>query len=87
MLTRITDRKIPCVCTHAQYQPLPSHHFLLGGGQSSVPNFEKGGGGGRGQEKNECLRSLKEFLPQIFARGTYVSCQKRLCKMKYGFEG
>ena len=51
MLTRITDRKIPCVCTHAQYQPLPPPHFLLEGGQSSVPNFEKGGAGGGVRKK------------------------------------
>ena len=39
-------------------------------------------------EKNECLGGLNKSLPRIFAWGTYfVSCQKRLCKMKYGFEG
>ena len=31
---------------------------------------------------------LVEFLSQIFVWGVYnVSCQKRLCKIKYGFEG
>ena len=40
------------------------------------------------QKKNECVVDLKEFLPQIFAWGAYyTSCQKRLCKMKYGFVG
>ena len=39
----------------------------------------QGGGGGGG---------LEEFLPQIFVWvAYYVSCQKRLCKIKYGFEG
>ena len=31
---------------------------------------------------------LGEFRPQIFVWGAYyVSCKKRLCKTKYGFEG
>ena len=56
---------------------------LGGGNEPSVPNFEKGR-----LEKNECLGGLKESLPQIFALGAYyVSCQKRLYKMKYGFKG
>ena len=39
---------------------------LSAGGQPSVPNFEKEGGWGWGQKKNECLGSLKQSLPQIF---------------------
>ena len=33
---------------------------------------------------------VKEFLLQIFCLGRrvcYISCQKRFCKTKYGFEG
>ena len=58
---------------------------LLLGVQPFVPNFEKEGD----QKKSLCLGSIKESLPQVFAWGgaSYVSCQKRLCKMKYGFEG
>ena len=46
----------------------------------------------RDQERNEFLRGLKEFLRQIFVwgggwGGYYISCQKRLCKIKYGFKG
>ena len=34
------------------------------------------------------LGGLKEFLPQVFPRGNYyVPCQKRLCKIKYSFDG
>ena len=52
-------------------------------GQLSVPNFEKGR-----IRKNECLGDLKEFLQQIFAlEAYYVPYQKRLCKVRYGFEG
>ena len=60
-------------------------HFLLG--TIFSPKFWKGG---RVSEKNECLGGLKEFLPQISGlggRAYYVSCQKRLCKIKYGLEG
>ena len=54
--------------------------FLLGG-QPSVPNFEKGvirwvpGWSWRVLDTDICLGAY------------YVSCQKRLYKMKYGFEG
>ena len=34
----------------------------------------------RDQKKNECLGGVKESL-------LYVSCQKRLCKLEYDFEG
>ena len=48
----------------------------------------RGGGGGHLQKKKWCLGGLKESLPQVFAFGAYyVSCQKRLCKMEFGFEG
>ena len=51
---------------------------FLFGGQASVPNFEKGGGGVR-----------KKWVPGAdFPGGAYyVPCQKRLYKMKYGFKG
>ena len=64
----------------SQHQsPPPS----AGGGQPSVPNSEK-----EGSEKNECLGSLKESLPQIFAwRITMFLIKKGLCKIKYSFEG
>ena len=46
---------------------------------------------GRDQKKNERLVGVKEFLSWIFApegRGAYfVSCQKRLLKIRYSFEG
>ena len=59
-----------------------SPSFLLGG-QLSLLNFEKR----EIKKKNECLGGLKEFLLWIFAWGAYyVSCQKRLLKMKYGLE-
>ena len=37
-------------------------------------------------ENNECLEVLKEFLLQtdICLGAYYLSCQKRLCKVKYG---
>ena len=39
------------------------------------------------QKKNECLRVLKKFLPQILAwQSYYVFCEKRLCKVKYGIQ-
>ena len=69
-----------------QYHP----PFLLGGGEGghlSVPDFEKGGSGKK-REHRGVVVGLKEFLPQIFAwRAYYVPCQKRLRKIKYGFEG
>ena len=46
------------------------------------------GGGGQPSEKKFVPGGLKGSLPQVFAFGAYyVSCQKRLCKMKFGFEG
>ena len=37
--------------------------------------------------KNECLEKLEEFPPQIFLWGAYyISYEKRLCKIKYGFQ-
>ena len=57
-------------------------------GQPSVPNFEKGV-----SEKNEWLGggSLKESLPQIFAKGRggglSMFLAKKDSKIKYGFEG
>ena len=62
----------------------PTLLFFFGGGeQHSVQHFEK-----ERSEKNECLRELKEFFLQIFSwEGYYVSCQKRLCKIKYAFKG
>ena len=43
---------------------------------------------GGDQKKNECQGGLKKFLAQIFAWWAYcVPCQKRLTKIKYGFEG
>ena len=65
----------------SQYQPRP----LSACGETFSPKgrikkeMSVWGGGG-----------LKESLPKILAwgRGAYcVSCQKRLCKMKYGIEG
>ena len=50
-------------------------HFCWGG-QLSVPNFEKGD-----QKKMSAWRVFTS--PCHY----YVSCQKQLCKMKYGFEG
>ena len=42
----------------------------------------------RDQKKiNKCLVGLKESLPQIFSCAYSVYCQKRLCKIKYGFLG
>ena len=77
---KITIQLVFFLCL-TQYQ-LP----VSAGGQPSVPDFEKGGGGG--SEKHECLGDLKESLPQIFAWGAYyISCQKGLCKVKYDFEG
>ena len=41
-----------------------------------------------GLGKNECLGGFEDFLPQISVWGAYyVSSQRRLCKIKYGFEG
>ena len=46
------------------------------------------GGGATFRKKNQCLGGLKGSLPQVFACGVYyVSCQKRLCKIKPAFEG
>ena len=42
--------------------------FLVGGGQLSVPNSEKGGG----SEKNKYLEDFKESLPRIFCLGDLV---------------
>ena len=47
-----------------------------GGGDNFHPQIWKR----RDQKKSECLGGVKESL-------LYVSCQKRLCKMEYGFEG
>ena len=56
--------------------------LLSVGGQLSVPNFEKGG------SKKVCFVGLIEFLQGMFFWGAYyVTCQARLCKIKYGFEG
>ena len=42
--------------------PTPPHPPIsAGSGQPSFPNFENGG-----SEKNECLGSLNESLPQMF---------------------
>ena len=60
--------------------------ILSAGGDNLQPQILKRGG----SEKNECHGGFKESLPQILAWGRgnyYVSCQKRLCEMKYGSEG
>ena len=57
-----------------------------GGGQLSVPKFEKEGG----DRQKECLGDLKGSCHGYFGWGKgayYVSCkEKRLLKIKYGFE-
>ena len=75
--------KEPVIILFLDHSISPPPPFLLGGNlQSKILK--------RGEsDKYECLGGLKESLPQIFPwRGKgvyYVSCQKRLCKMKYGF--
>ena len=64
---------------------LPPPLFCWVGGQLLVLNFEREGG----QKKFECLGRLKEFLSQVFAWGelTVFLDNKRLHRIKYGFEG
>ena len=76
------------ITLYSQYQPLLLSAEGGGGGggrerrQPAVPNFEKGG-----RQKKMSAWGV-ESLPQLFACGAYyVSCQKRLYKMKYGFKG
>ena len=52
------------------------------------PKFWKEDISKKKKKKKECLGRLKEFQTKICLRGSYyVSCKKRLLKMKYGFEG
>ena len=46
-----------------------------------------GRGGGGGQKKNECLGGLRVPARYLPGWAYYVPSQKRIRKMKYGFEG
>ena len=56
--------------------------------QSQILKKMGGVGGGGGQKKNECLGGLRVPATDICLGGAYyVPSQKRIRKMKYGFEG
>ena len=70
------------ITLHSITPPPPA---VSAGGATFSPKFWKGG-----IRKKMSARGggLKEFLPWIFTLGAcYVSCQKRLLKIKCGFEG
>ena len=80
-----------CLVSHKQKtsQMVRSSNFVLSCWQKWGHNFQAKilKRGGRLKKMSAC-GVLKESLPQLFAWGAYyVSCQKRLYKMKHGFKG
>ena len=63
--------------------PLSPTPRLSAGGQLSVPNFEKGG------SEKKWVAGWTQWVPAmgIYLGAYYVSCQKRLLKIQYAFEG
>ena len=66
----------------SQYQTPPPQKGFWWVGQLSVPNFKKARGG-----QKKVPWGLKSSCQRCLPRRYYVPCQKRLCKIKYGFKG
>ena len=73
----------------AEHLKLKYHHSISPSLSARGDNLQSQILKSRGSEKNECLGVLKSLSHRYLLEGGayYVSCQKRLYKMKYDFKG